>query len=106
MHSTKTLLVIFAVLLLLLTLLSAFGGSVRPAEAFYPFETYVDAENSYQGGIESSMSNNPIFEGTTSKEFAEKFGEQKQEDMVAQSMESFYIEPFEDEGKDSKFAPF
>jgi hypothetical protein len=31
----KTLLITFAVLLLLLILLSTFGGSIRPAEAFY-----------------------------------------------------------------------
>jgi hypothetical protein len=31
----KTLLIVFAVLLFLLTLLSSFGGSIRPAEPFY-----------------------------------------------------------------------
>jgi hypothetical protein len=31
----KTLLIVFAVLLLLLTLLSTFGGSIRPSEQFY-----------------------------------------------------------------------
>jgi hypothetical protein len=34
MVTTKNLLIIFAVLLLLLTLLSAFGGSIHPVENF------------------------------------------------------------------------
>ena len=33
--NTKTLLIVFAVLLLLLTLLSAFGGTLKPSENFY-----------------------------------------------------------------------
>lgn len=108
MHSTKTLLVIFAVLLLLLTLLSAFGGSIRQTEEFYPFETYVDGEEPIQGGFETQVSNNPIFQDQTSKQVGESFIEQKldEETPVAQNMESFYIEPFEEDGKDSNFAPF
>lgn len=44
----KTLLIVFAVLLLLLTLLSTFGGSIRPSEPFFqdakqPNEYYYEA---------------------------------------------------------------
>ena len=52
----KTLLIVFVVLLFLLTLLSSFGGSIRPAEPFYdatPAEkmTFVDQPYSYSNPV-------------------------------------------------------
>lgn len=107
--NTKTLLVIFAVLLLLLTLLSAFGGSIRPAEMFYEEPampvmpaTPVVAEETMMMMPSSdtnppSMTNNPIFQDTSSK----------QVEVMADSKEQFYIEPFEEEKlNESNFAPF
>lgn len=111
--NTKTLLVIFAVLLLLLTLLSAFGGSIRPAEMF--FEEPAGPTGSMPSMSTTpvvmseivaplaemnppSVSNNPIFQGTSSSDTA---------NMMASKKEQFFIEPFEEEKiNESNFAPF
>lgn len=44
----KALLITFAVLLLLLTLLSTFGGSIRPSEAFYQNQSRQSQEYFYE----------------------------------------------------------
>lgn len=111
--NTKTLLVIFAVLLLLLTLLSAFGGSIRPAEMFFeePTGPVTPAPTTPPTPVvmpemmapmaelnPPSVSNNPLFQGTSSGNVAE---------MMADKKEQFFIEPFEEEKlNESNFAPF
>jgi hypothetical protein len=99
--NTKTLLVIFAVLLLLLTLLSAFGGSIRPTETFYEEPTMpmvsipIPSESSDVNP--PSVTNNPLFQDTSSSNV----------EMMADRKEQFYIEPFEEEKlNESNFAPF
>lgn len=111
--NTKTLLVIFAVLLLLLTLLSAFGGSIRPTEMFFeepnvpmtapmsnPTTPVVMSEIMAPLAEMNppSVSNNPIFQGGSSANVGE---------MMAEKKEQFFIEPFEEENiNESNFAPF
>jgi hypothetical protein len=100
--STKTLLIIFAILLLLLTLLSSFGGSIRPIEKFdnHPFEKFYDSSGIIKPEAGSSLSNNPIFQEQSStmmgKESVNPPPPFAPTLLPQQEGESF-IEPFEEE---------
>lgn len=101
--NTKTLLIIFAILLLLLTLLSAFGGSMRPGipEPFvsgHPFEKFYDPSTMVMP--EAGKSANPLFQDESSSSMGHQVVSEMNSmqptapSMVAQSSEQF-IEPFE-----------
>jgi hypothetical protein len=121
--NTKTLLIIFAILLLLLTLLSAFGGSIRPVapEPFvsgHPFEKFFDP-STITVPEEDSQSANPLFQNQSSVQAGrEGFNAPNASDsvlppfpatsaptMTAKSSETF-IEPFENDDKLATLAPF
>jgi hypothetical protein len=72
--NTKTLLIIFAVLLLLLTLLSAFGGSLRVAPEMFtqnhPFEKFFDPSTMVIPE-EGAITANPIFQTQSSSEMGQ-----------------------------------
>ncbi len=128
-----TLLIVFAVLLLLLTLLSTFGGSIRTGEPFYepvaaaqydPVSEYYTAASdmpaaaSMPAAVPSAM---PGFEPPSvmpSDAMSENFANAVPTPSIPSippppvvapkkmSEEGFAIEPFEDENKASLLASF
>jgi hypothetical protein len=110
--NTKTLLIIFAVLLLLLTLLSAFGGSLRVAPEMFtqnhPFEKFFDPSTMVIPE-ESAITANPIFQTQSSSEMGQAALGQPTLPPIMEQPPSIIatgetlIEPFED---NMNIAPF
>jgi hypothetical protein len=115
--STKNLLIIFAILLLLLTVLSAFGGSITPkveyftnnsSQSSHPFENFFDSSlivPSEDG--QKSQTNNPIFQNQSSSDMGFSITKPPSQNIVqvADSMTSV-VEPFEEEDKLASFGPY
>ena len=114
-----TLLIVFAVLLLLLTLLSTFGGSIRTGEPFY--EPVAAAQYDPVSEYYTAASEMPNFEPPSvmpSDAMSENFANAVPTPSIPSippppvvapkkmSEEGFAIEPFEDENKASLLASF
>jgi len=111
----KVLLIVFAVLLLLLTLLSTFGGSIRPGEPFTQQYKAANANEYFYDGTNTQKDILPM--PTTmptlmpSEQYVDlpKLPQQLTNFATAINKpkhENFTIEPFEKEDNDSMFATF
>lgn len=112
--STKNLLIIFAILLLLLTVLSAFGGSITPKVEYFsnnsshPFENFFDSSLLIPSeDNQTDATNNPLFQDQSSSDMGFSIENTPIENVVqvADTMETT-IEPFEEEDKLASFGPY